>query len=85
MSTQVAAKANKMATKDSAMETMSKLIQQLQGEIKTLKSKQSGQSTNKPDTSGYNKGSWWGNPYFWTHGVGRHNGEACNYKAEGKK
>ena len=40
--TQVAAQANNTVTKDAAMETMSKSIQQLQGEIKTLKSKKSG-------------------------------------------
>ena len=55
LATQMAAQANKMVTKDSAMETMSKLIQQLQGEIKTLKSKQAGQSTKKPNSSSYKK------------------------------
>ena len=47
MADQVAAQANNMTTKDAAMETMQKLIQKLQGETKTLKSKQAGQSTKK--------------------------------------
>ena len=42
LATQVAAKANNMATKGVAMETMSNIIQQLQEEINTLKSKQAG-------------------------------------------
>ena len=77
LATQVAAPANNMATKDAAMETISKLIQQLQGEIKTLKLKQAGQSTKKPNSLSYEKGNWWSNKYCWTHGVGWHDGEEC--------
>ena len=72
--TQVAAQANKMATKGAAMETMSKQIQQPQVEIKTLKTKQADQSTKKPHSSSYNKGNWWSNKYCWTHRVGGHDG-----------
>ena len=67
LATQVAAQANIVATKDVAMETMSKLIQKLQGGIKTLKSKQSGHSTKKTNPSGYKKGNWWSGKYCWTH------------------
>ena len=74
LATQVAVQANNMETKDAAMETISKIIQQLQGGIKTLKSKQAGRSTKKTNSSSYNKGNWWSNKYFWTHGVGRHDG-----------
>ena len=47
LATEVAAQANNMATKDAAMETMSNRIQQFQGEINTLKLKQTGQRTKK--------------------------------------
>ena len=67
LETQEAAQAINMATKDPAMETMSNLIQQLQGEIKTLKSKQSGHSTKKTNSSiyssSYKKGYWWISKY----------------------
>ena len=52
---------NHMATKDSATETMEKLIQQLQGEIRTLKTKQAGQITKKHDSLSYKKEKWWSN------------------------
>ena len=45
LAAQVAAQANNMTTKDNAMETMQKIILQLQGELKTMKSKQAGRST----------------------------------------
>ena len=45
LAAQVEAQANNMTTKDNAMETMQKIILQLQGELKTMKSKQAGQST----------------------------------------
>ena len=85
LATQVAAQANNMATKDAAMDTMSKLIQQLQGKIKTLKSKQAGQSTKKTNPSNYKKGNWWSRKYCWTHGVSGHGGESCFNKADGHK
>ena len=59
LATQVAVQANNMETKDAAMETISKIIQQLQGGIKTLKSKQAGQNTKKTNSLSYNKGNWW--------------------------
>ena len=74
LATQVAKQSNHMATKDDAMETMEKLIQQIHGEIKTLKTEQAGQSTKKPDSSSYKKGNGCSNKYCWTHGVGRHDG-----------
>ena len=77
LETQVAEKANYMATKDASMDTLTKLIQQLQGEIKTPKTKQAGQSTNKSDSSNYKKETWISNKYCWTHGVGRNDGESC--------
>ena len=61
--TQVSEKSNTMTTKDAAMEVMQNLIQKLQGEIKTLKSKQAGQSTKKSSPSGYKKGNWWSSKY----------------------
>ena len=74
-----------MATKDAAIETMQKLVHQFQGEIKTLKTKLSGQVTKKIDTSGYKKGNWCINCYLWTYGVGRNDIEACKFKAGGHK
>ena len=74
-----------MGTKDIAMETITKLIQQLQGEIKTLNTKQAGQSTKKPDSASYNKGNLWSNKHCWTHGLGRNDVEACKYKSGGHK
>ena len=62
LATQVADQANPMDTKDISVATMQKLINQLQGEIKTLKTKQSGQVTKKPETSEYTRGNWWSNP-----------------------
>ena len=64
-----------MATKDAAIEIMKKLIQKLQGDIKTLKTRRLGQSTKKTDSSRYKKGSWRSNSYFWTHGFDSHDGE----------
>ena len=80
--TQVAEQSNHMGTKDIAMETITKLIQQLQGEIKTLNTKQAGQSTKKPDSASYNKGNLWSNKHCWTHGLGRNDVEACKYKSD---
>ena len=74
-----------MTTKDASMETMSKLTQQIQGEIKTLKSKQAGQSTNKPNSSSYKKGNWWSKKYCCTHGVSGNEGEEWKYKSGGHK
>ena len=51
LTSQVAAQANNMTTNDAAMETMQNIIQQLQGELKTLNSKQEGQSTNNSNPS----------------------------------
>ena len=65
---------NRLATNDTAIETMQKLIQKLQGEIKTLKTSQEGHSNKKTISLGYKKWSLWSNPYFWTHGVGRNDG-----------
>ena len=59
LATQVCAQSNNMTTKDAAIEIMSKLMQQLQGEIKTLKSKQAIQTTSKTNPSSYNKVNWW--------------------------
>ena len=42
LAAQVADQANNMTTKDAAMETIQKIILQLQGELKTLKAKQAG-------------------------------------------
>ena len=67
------------------MTKMQKTISQLQGGIKTLKSKLSGQATKKPDTSGYKKCNWCSNPYCWTHGVSSHDGEACFKKLDSHK
>ena len=61
LATQVAAQAYNMATKDASMETMSKSIQQLQGVIKILNSKQEGQITKKPNSSSHKKVNWWSN------------------------
>ena len=85
LATQVAAQANNMATKDASMDTMSKIIQQLQGEINTLKSKQAGQTTKKTNLSDYKKRNWWSSKYFWTHGFGGHDGESCFKKSYGHK
>ena len=71
-----------MAAKDAAIATMQKLIHPFQGEIKTLNTKQSSQFIKKPSTLGYKKVNWWSNPYCWTHGVGRHDGEACKFKVD---
>ena len=62
---QVVEHANNMAKKDAAMAKMQKTIIQLQGEIKTLKSKLSVLVNNKPDTSSYKKGNWWSKTYCW--------------------
>ena len=48
----VAEKANHIATKDAAIETMKKVIQKLQWDIKTPKTRQSVQSTKKTGSSG---------------------------------
>ena len=77
----MADQANHMATKDAVMETMPRIIQQLRGEIKTLKTKHSGQSTKKPDSLSYKNEKSRFNKYCCTHGIGRHNGEACRYKS----
>ena len=42
LAAQVAYQTNNMTTKDASMETIQKIIIQLQGELKTLKSKQAG-------------------------------------------
>ena len=76
LATQVAEQANNMATNDAAMEAMTKLIHQLQGEINTLKKNQAGQSTRKPNSYSYKKGNWWSNKYCWNHVIGRNDGEA---------
>ena len=55
---QVAAQANNMTTKDTAMETMQKIILQLQGELKILKAKKSGQIMKNANLSSYKKGNW---------------------------
>ena len=55
--------ANDMATKDAAIETMQELIQKLQGDIKTLTTRKSDQSTKKTRSFGKKKGSWWTSPY----------------------
>ena len=60
---QVSKEANHMANKDTNIETMTKLIQQIQGEIKTLKTKQAGKITKIPDSSSYKKENWWRNIY----------------------
>ena len=67
------------------MATMQKTTIQIQGELKTLKGKISGQTTKIPYATMHKKGKWWSNPYFWTHGVGRHDGETCFIKADGHK
>ena len=85
LATQVAKQANHISTKYAAMDTMTKLVQQLQGEIKTLKTEQVGQSTKKPDSLSYKKENWRINKYCWTHGVVRRDGEACKYKSGGHK
>ena len=85
LAAQVAAQVNNMATKDADMENMQKIVLQLQGELKTLKSKQAGQSTNNANPSSYKKGNWWRIKYFWTHGIVRHAGDACLKKAYGHK
>ena len=82
---QVAEQAKNMTTNYSAMETMQKIIQQLQGERKTLKSKKSGQSTNNANPSSYKKVNWWRIKYYWTYGIVGHNGDACLKKAHAHK
>ena len=57
LAAQVSAQANNTMTKDSAMETTQKIILQLQGELKTLKAKKLGQSTNNATPSSNNKGN----------------------------
>ena len=57
LAAQVEDQANNMTTKDAAMETMQNIIQQLQGELKTLKSNQAGQSTKNAKPSSYKKGN----------------------------
>ena len=47
LAARVTLQANNMTTKDATMDTMQKIIQQLQGEIYTLKSKQAGQIIKK--------------------------------------
>ena len=54
----MAAQANNMTTKDTAMETMQKIILQLQGELKILKAKKSGQIMKNANLSSYKKGNW---------------------------
>ena len=76
LTTPVSEHGNNMATQDTEIAIIQKTTSQLQGYIKTLKSKLPGQATKKPDTYGYKKGNWWSNPYFWTHGVGQNDGEA---------
>ena len=83
--TQVSEKSNTMTTKDAAMEVMQNRIQKLQGEIKTLKSIQAGQSTKKSSPSGYKKGNWWSIKYWWTHGIVGHEGDVCFKKAHSHK
>ena len=51
LTTQVVEYANHLVTKDSNMETTKKTISQMQGEIKTFKSKLEGQSTKRPVTT----------------------------------
>ena len=58
LATQVAVQSNNMSTKDAAMETIQKIILQLQGELKTLKGKQAGQITKNANPPGYKKGNW---------------------------
>ena len=85
LATELSKQANHMDAKDAEIVTMLNLINQLQGEIKTLKNKKSGQVTKKTNTSGYKKGNWWSNPLCWTHVVGRHDVEACKLKSYGHK
>ena len=65
------------------MATMQKTTIQIQGELKTLKGKISGQTTKIPYATMHKKGKWWSNPYCWTHGVGRHYREVCFRKSDG--
>ena len=58
LTTQVSEYANHLATKYSAMATMQKTISQLQGGIKTLKSKLAGQNIKIPDATMPNKVKW---------------------------
>ena len=51
LTTQVAEYSNQLSTKDSAMATMQEKIIHLQGGIKTLKRKLSGQTTKRTDTT----------------------------------
>ena len=51
LTTQVAEYSNQLSTKDSAMATMQEKIIHLQGGIKTLKRKLSGQTTKRPPLS----------------------------------
>ena len=85
LKSQVAAQANNMTTKDAAMETMQNIIQQLQGELKTLKSNQAGQSTKNANPSSYKKGNWQRSKYCWTHGIVGYDGNACLKKSDGHK
>ena len=66
--TQVTKQANHSETKDASIETMHKFIQKTHGDIKTLTTRQAGQSTKKNGSLGYKKGSWWSSPYCCTHG-----------------
>ena len=59
LASQMAAQANNLMNKDAAMDTTQKIILQLQGELKTLKTKQVGQSTKNDNLSSYKKGNWW--------------------------
>ena len=47
LASQMAAQANNLMNKDAAMDTTQKIILQLQGELKTLKTKQAGQKTKE--------------------------------------
>ena len=84
LANQVANQANHMATKYSAVDTMQKLIQKLQGGIKTLTTRQAGQSTKNTGSSGYKKRIWWTSPCCWTHGAVGHKVIDCKLKAEGR-
>ena len=49
LNTQLTEYKNQLTTKDSAMSSIQKIIIHLQGEIKTLKDKLSGQTSKRPD------------------------------------
>ena len=82
---QVADKANHMATNDAAIETMKKVVQKLQWDIKTPTTRKSGQSTKKTGSSVLKKGIWRNSPYFWTHGLVGNQGVDYRQKAEGHR